>query len=241
MVVLCHCWGVHVPDGKVAGGFLSPTWCRFLPHGEVALHWMSLPGRGQSSIPYPYPLLSRSIYNGTVYMFNMNMIWVLNNYILFYFNQVTTDQCKAILVQSYSKCENINTVFDLYSKHASKWNMEQQQPISPTMSTKHKQPSSASPPQLTNNTQYSRTSALSKTLKSGLPSRIASSFPLSHTTAEYISAHQAPKLRESKSSMQNQIIKTLSTNKQNPKPYHTSQLRTQNPQSNGKPGKSIKQ
>ena len=79
-VVLCHCRGVHVSGGKVAGDFpihpyvvftlcslgrlrgmvdvynyiirvvniltfiYTHTWCRFSPHGEVALHRMSLPG-----------------------------------------------------------------------------------------------------------------------------------------------------------------------------------------------------
>ena len=39
----------------------------------------------QSSIPYPYPLLPRSLYTGTVYMFILNLIRVVNNQFLFYF------------------------------------------------------------------------------------------------------------------------------------------------------------
>ena len=53
--VLCHCWGVHVSDGKVAGGSPSPTWCRFSPHMEVVLHRMSLPGETILN-PLPLPL-----------------------------------------------------------------------------------------------------------------------------------------------------------------------------------------
>ena len=32
---------------------------------------------------FPYPLLSGSLYMGTVYVFNMNMIWVVHNWFLF--------------------------------------------------------------------------------------------------------------------------------------------------------------
>ena len=61
-------------DGKVAGGFPSPMWCRISPHREVALHQMSLPGGDNPQSLTFYPLLSESIYKGTVYMFMMNMI-----------------------------------------------------------------------------------------------------------------------------------------------------------------------
>ena len=61
-------------DGKVTGGFPSPTMVYvFNPWGGGVTSDVSTMGR-QSSIPYPYTLLSRSLYNGTVYMFNMNMI-----------------------------------------------------------------------------------------------------------------------------------------------------------------------
>ena len=63
-------------DGKFARGFPSPTMrCRFSPHGEVALHRMSLPG-GQSSIPYSYPPGHLQWDGLHVYL---NMIRVVNN------------------------------------------------------------------------------------------------------------------------------------------------------------------
>ena len=67
---------------KSLGASLHPRWCRFSPHREVALHWMSIPGEDNSqSITLILCSLDHSQWGGLhVYL---NMIIVVNN--LFYF------------------------------------------------------------------------------------------------------------------------------------------------------------
>ena len=81
-VVLIHWGGIHLHEVNVAGAFLHPRWCRFSPHREVALHWMSIPGEDNSqSITLILCSLDHSQWGGLhVYL---NMIIVVNN--LFYF------------------------------------------------------------------------------------------------------------------------------------------------------------
>ena len=69
-------------DGKSPGASLHLQWCRFSPHGEVALHWMSLPG-GDNPQSLTLTLCSPDHLQWDSLHVYLNMIRVVNN--SFYF------------------------------------------------------------------------------------------------------------------------------------------------------------